>query len=69
MGDKEKKAKINLQKTERSALLELKKELSKKYKLLWIKLSPIIYSREEIDSPLTHITPFFKVIEKEGIFI
>lgn len=101
---------------EKEALLELKEELLKNYKLLWMKLigskargdydkesdidivivlehldwevekkiyeicfylslkydiliSPILYSQEDINNPLTQISPFFKMVKAEGILI
>lgn len=39
---------------------------SLKYDIL---ISPIIYSKREIDDKFTKATPFFRTIEKEGIII
>jgi predicted nucleotidyltransferase len=32
-----------------------------------VLLSPLLYSQEEIDDPLTRVTPFYQVLEKEGV--
>lgn len=34
-----------------------------------IVISPIVYSREEIEDSLTRITPFYQTVEAEGILL
>jgi predicted nucleotidyltransferase len=104
----------SLSKREKDALADIKSEISRKYRLRWMKLigskargdfdeesdvdvvivldelkweiekdiyeicfytglkydiliSPIVYSDDEIKNKLLQATPFYKVVEKEGI--
>lgn len=106
-----------LQAKEKNALLRMKKEISEKYRLRWVKLfgskargdfeeesdldvvivlsddmswviekdiyeicfyagleydtviSPVIYSEREINDKFIRATPFYRVVEKEGVEI
>ncbi|MCX6843353.1 MAG: nucleotidyltransferase domain-containing protein [candidate division WOR-3 bacterium] len=34
-----------------------------------VLLSPVLYRRSEFDSDLTHITPFYQAVTREGIVV
>jgi predicted nucleotidyltransferase len=106
----------SLSKREKDALADIKSEISRKYRLCWMKLigskargdfdeesdldvvivldelnweiekdiyeicfytglkydiliSPIVYSDDKINNKLLQATPFYKVVEKEGLLI